>query len=163
MIQFFFFGLHFLKLNFIIMNRQTLVLFLITLFLASTITVDSRKPCTITKTSSDTITISTTCTSTPIPQQIHHGKKKHQKRHEQDCNFKRNKKIVTITPTTTVCSTSTPVCTLPGGTCDIKNPEACCSQKCSIQTDGSFACCAKIGNRFECDTKLKEISLFTHN
>ncbi|CAB4394863.1 hypothetical protein RhiirA5_363561 [Rhizophagus irregularis] len=144
------------------MYRQTLVLFLITLFLASTITVDARKPCTITKTSSDTITISTTCSSTPTPQQIHQGKKKHQKRQEQDCNFKRNKKIVTITPTTTVCTTSTPVCTLPGGTCDIKNPEACCSQKCSIQNDGSFACCAKIGNKFECDTKLKDI-LFIHN
>jgi hypothetical protein len=126
------------------MNIQTLVLFLIALFFASTITVDAHrnhyKPYTITKTSTNTITISKTCSTTPTPNQIHHEKKKHQKRHD---NYRRNKKVVTITPTTTVCITPTPVCT--------------------PQNDGSFSCCVKVGNKINCNTELKEISLFIHN
>ncbi|GBB93293.1 hypothetical protein RclHR1_21450002 [Rhizophagus clarus] len=142
------------------MNIQTLVLFLITLFLASSITVDAHrkhhKPCTIMKISS----ISTAGSTIPT---LRHGKFRHQKRHVRNYNYKRNKKVNTITPTTTVNNTPTPVCTLSGKTCDIKHPEACCSGSCSIQDDGSFACCAKIGNKLDCNTKLKEVPLFIHN
>lgn len=122
------------------MNKRILLLILITLFLASTITADVyrklHKRHKLAK-------------ITPTPRlnyyQIHHEKKK-----------KRYENVVPCTPTTAMCFTLTPtplVCTPSGGSCEMANPEACCSKGCALQTDGTFACCARTGNVFNCKIK----------
>jgi hypothetical protein len=111
------------------MNKLILIIILITYFLASTITVDA------------------------------YHRKRHKitsarKRHTHGYYHKRDEMVVSCTPpitTTCITTMATPlVCTPTGGSCDMKNPETCCSKGCALQTDGTFACCARTGDVFNC-------------
>ncbi|RGB21475.1 hypothetical protein C1646_321474 [Rhizophagus diaphanus] len=133
-------------MNNLIMNRNILLLILVTLFLASTITADVYRK--LHKRHKLTKIIPT---PSPSYYQIN-NEKKHQKRY----GHKRYENVVPCTPTTAMCFTLTPtplVCTPSGGSCEMANPEACCSKGCALQTDGTFACCKRTGDVFNCNIK----------
>ncbi|GBB93294.1 hypothetical protein RclHR1_21450003 [Rhizophagus clarus] len=113
------------------MNKQLfLLLILITLFFTSTITVDAYRK----RQNFDT--------------KIHEKKRYHGKRDYAN--------VLPCTPSDVTCvapATTPLTCTPSGGICDLANPEVCCSQGCALQTDGTFACCQRTGDFFNCNIR----------
>ena len=119
------------------MNRNTLLIVLLSCLLALSIIVDAggydddynRKHCkTKTKTASRTFTVTTTkstCPHKPTTKcNVPIKKRDDHEDHHHHCP----KKTVTCTPTKTVCVT--PTCNAIGQRCDLNDPGACCNQAC---------------------------------
>ncbi|CAG8723787.1 32685_t:CDS:1 [Racocetra persica] len=94
------------------------------------------KTCTLTETSTNTITSIISCeSSTPLPSAICPQNSDY----NDDCNGCEKTTTVTCTPTTTVCL---PTCTPDGDPCDLGNPGACCSLTCcNFDPPAQPTCC----------------------